>query len=176
MVCAGSLYDLLTLRMAYGVSLYGEATEEYSWFPGYAWTLAYCRGCSAHLVSACYSDVVVCGCSMALPWPCKAITSPCCAACLGVLHYLRSYQSVQTAVPIHDKLHGPGTASGVADKTCRGSTHRPCMTYVVLSVRQGWLFRAVDPQRLPRHFWGFKRSSFTVHGGMHGPHSSHLRA
>ncbi|KAK9843691.1 hypothetical protein WJX81_002577 [Elliptochloris bilobata] len=45
----GSLYDLLTLRVAYGVSLRGEATEEYTWFPGYSWRLAYCRGCSAHL-------------------------------------------------------------------------------------------------------------------------------
>ena len=53
---AGSLYDLLTLRAAYGVSLYGEATEEFTWFPGYAWTLAYCRGCSAHLVRACCCD------------------------------------------------------------------------------------------------------------------------
>ncbi len=50
MLRAGSLYDLLTLKTAYGVSLYGEATEEYTWFPGYSWTLAYCRGCSAHLV------------------------------------------------------------------------------------------------------------------------------
>ena len=57
--CAGSLYDLLTLRVAYGVSLYGEATEEYTWFPGYAWTLAYCRGCSAHLVRARCCAVVL---------------------------------------------------------------------------------------------------------------------
>jgi hypothetical protein len=49
---AGSLFDLMALRVAFGVSLYGEATEEYSWFPGYSWTLAYCRGCSAHLVRA----------------------------------------------------------------------------------------------------------------------------
>ena len=58
MARAGSLYDLLTLRVAYGVSLYGEATEEYTWFPGYAWTLAYCRDCSAHLVRACCCAVL----------------------------------------------------------------------------------------------------------------------
>lgn len=56
---AGSLYDLLTLRVAYGVSLYGEATEEYTWFPGYAWMLAYCRGCSAHLARACCCVLLV---------------------------------------------------------------------------------------------------------------------
>ena len=48
--------------------------------------------------------------------------------------------------------------------------------HMYVAVRQGWLFKAVEPQRLPRHFWGFKRSSFTVHGGMHGPHRPHPRA
>ncbi len=67
---AGSLFDLMALRVAFGGSLYGEATEEYSWFPGYSWTLAYCRGCSAHLV-----------CSN--PNPTLALPSSCCSAPAG---------------------------------------------------------------------------------------------
>eukprot|EP00329_Picozoa_sp_Boothbay-MS584-11_P006758 61365_4 len=30
----------------------GEPETEHSWFPGYAWTIAYCRGCTSHLVRA----------------------------------------------------------------------------------------------------------------------------
>jgi hypothetical protein len=27
----------------------GEPSEYYPWFPGYAWQIAVCRGCRAHL-------------------------------------------------------------------------------------------------------------------------------
>ncbi len=32
-----------------GCSQLGADTEEHSWFPGYAWTIAVCTGCGVHL-------------------------------------------------------------------------------------------------------------------------------
>ncbi len=51
----------------------------------------------------------------------------------------------------------------------QGGSCQPFLSLSTRVLRQGWLFRAVDPRRAPRHFWGFKRQAFTVHG-MRGPH------
>uniref|UniRef100_A0A2A4K2N0 Protein cereblon n=2 Tax=Heliothis virescens TaxID=7102 RepID=A0A2A4K2N0_HELVI len=45
----GYMHDLLTVRTATNVRAAGAASEEYSWFPGYAWTVAHCRHCAAHV-------------------------------------------------------------------------------------------------------------------------------
>jgi hypothetical protein len=31
------------------MALEGAASAEYSWFPGYAWTIALCAACAVHL-------------------------------------------------------------------------------------------------------------------------------
>ena len=35
--------------VAPGCDVISDATAEYSWFPGYAWQVAVCRGCGTHL-------------------------------------------------------------------------------------------------------------------------------
>lgn len=45
----GYVHDMVTLRRVRGVTLEGRPETENSWFPGYAWTIAYCRSCSQHL-------------------------------------------------------------------------------------------------------------------------------
>ena len=34
---------------AEGCSVYGEPTDEHTWFPGCVWQFAHCRGCGVHL-------------------------------------------------------------------------------------------------------------------------------
>ena len=50
----GYVHDMITLRKAKHVTLEGERQLEHSWFKGYAWTIAYCGGCTSHLVSFAY--------------------------------------------------------------------------------------------------------------------------
>ncbi|XP_075982339.1 protein cereblon-like isoform X2 [Anticarsia gemmatalis] len=45
----GYMHDLLTVSQTMHISLNGSPTAEYSWFPGYAWTIANCASCSAHV-------------------------------------------------------------------------------------------------------------------------------
>ena len=47
----GYVHDMVTLSKTVNVMPHGLAETANSWFPGYAWTLAYCRSCSMHLVS-----------------------------------------------------------------------------------------------------------------------------
>jgi cereblon len=47
----GYVHDMITLHRATNTSCEGEPETEHSWFPGYAWTIAYCAGCANHLVS-----------------------------------------------------------------------------------------------------------------------------
>ncbi|KAL4560283.1 hypothetical protein LXL04_032433 [Taraxacum kok-saghyz] len=42
---SGFVHEIMTLLKANGLALIGVPTEEYSWFPGYAWTIAYCATC-----------------------------------------------------------------------------------------------------------------------------------
>ncbi|KAH9761313.1 protein cereblon [Citrus sinensis] len=45
----GCVHEILTLNKANGLALYGPAETEYSWFPGYAWTVASCSICETHM-------------------------------------------------------------------------------------------------------------------------------
>ena len=47
----GYVHDMVTLASAVNVMPMGNSETANSWFPGYAWTLAYCRSCTHHLVS-----------------------------------------------------------------------------------------------------------------------------
>ncbi|CAI9267840.1 unnamed protein product [Lactuca saligna] len=42
---SGYVHEIMTLLKANGLALIGVPSEEYSWFPGYAWTIAYCATC-----------------------------------------------------------------------------------------------------------------------------------
>lgn len=46
----GYVHDMITLHRAINAECDGEPETEHSWFPGYAWTIAYCAGCANHLV------------------------------------------------------------------------------------------------------------------------------
>ncbi|CAB3225598.1 unnamed protein product [Arctia plantaginis] len=45
----GHVHDVLTVREVRNVNLSGLPTDEYSWFPGYAWTIATCEHCDSHV-------------------------------------------------------------------------------------------------------------------------------
>lgn len=45
----GLLHEVFTVGRAHGLLLEGPPTTEFSWFPGYAWEVAYCAACRAHL-------------------------------------------------------------------------------------------------------------------------------
>ncbi|KAM3958326.1 protein cereblon isoform 1-T1 [Aphomia sociella] len=45
----GFMHDIVTVSRAAHTLLSGSASAEYSWFPGYAWTIACCAGCMAHV-------------------------------------------------------------------------------------------------------------------------------
>ena len=45
----GHLHETLTLYQARNLKLVGTPSTEYSWFPGYAWTILECRTCHNHI-------------------------------------------------------------------------------------------------------------------------------
>ena len=45
----GLAFTIALFDGAPGCAAEGEATEHFSWFPGYAWRVAVCRGCRTHL-------------------------------------------------------------------------------------------------------------------------------
>ena len=45
----GILCEFFTFSSCPGGITFGDPTEEHSWFPGYCWSLALCRGCGNHL-------------------------------------------------------------------------------------------------------------------------------
>ncbi|KAH7840900.1 hypothetical protein Vadar_023083 [Vaccinium darrowii] len=45
----GYVHELLTLHKATGLALIGGPVKEYSWFPGYAWTVADCASCESQM-------------------------------------------------------------------------------------------------------------------------------
>jgi len=45
----GHVHETLTLYKAKNLRLVGQPSTEYSWFPGYAWTITECLGCSNHI-------------------------------------------------------------------------------------------------------------------------------
>ncbi|XP_008558965.1 protein cereblon isoform X2 [Microplitis demolitor] len=47
---AGAIHETITLHKAQSLVLdNAPASTEYSWFPGYAWTIAHCGGCRFHM-------------------------------------------------------------------------------------------------------------------------------
>lgn len=46
---AGLLFHIGCFAHAAGCRVIGPASEEYPWFPGFAWRLALCGGCADHL-------------------------------------------------------------------------------------------------------------------------------
>ncbi|KGN62799.1 protein cereblon isoform X2 [Cucumis sativus] len=45
----GYVHEIMTLYRANGLALRGRAQTEYSWFPGYAWTISICATCETQL-------------------------------------------------------------------------------------------------------------------------------
>ncbi|XP_057960255.1 uncharacterized protein LOC131152407 isoform X2 [Malania oleifera] len=45
----GFVHEIMTFYKANGLALYGRSTEEYSWFPGYAWTITQCATCESQM-------------------------------------------------------------------------------------------------------------------------------
>ena len=46
---SGKLIEIGCFRSAPGCRSVGEATLEWTWFPGHAWSVALCIGCATHL-------------------------------------------------------------------------------------------------------------------------------
>ncbi|KAK9946619.1 hypothetical protein M0R45_012072 [Rubus argutus] len=46
---SGCVHEIMTLYKATGLALTGLAVKEYSWFPGYAWTITKCATCETHM-------------------------------------------------------------------------------------------------------------------------------
>tara|TARA_B100000513_G_scaffold62261_1_gene24380 strand:+ start:390 stop:737 length:348 start_codon:yes stop_codon:yes gene_type:complete len=46
---AGRMFVVVSFAEAPGAADVGPPTEDYSWFKGYAWNFAHCRGCNSHL-------------------------------------------------------------------------------------------------------------------------------
>lgn len=46
---AGIVFEIGSFVEAPGCTVSGAPTYEFTWFPGYAWRFAHCRGCGAHL-------------------------------------------------------------------------------------------------------------------------------
>ncbi|MBL6958482.1 MAG: hypothetical protein ISR52_05830 [Rhodospirillales bacterium] len=45
----GLTFLVLCFKEAPGCTTAGDATEEHTWFPGFSWRYALCRGCGEHL-------------------------------------------------------------------------------------------------------------------------------
>lgn len=45
----GFVFDVQCFRDAPGCEVVGPPTAEFSWFPGFDWSIAYCAGCATHL-------------------------------------------------------------------------------------------------------------------------------
>lgn len=45
----GYVHEMITVRRAKGVYWNGRPSSQYSWFPGYAWTILHCRSCHSHV-------------------------------------------------------------------------------------------------------------------------------
>ncbi|XP_065849740.1 uncharacterized protein [Euphorbia lathyris] len=45
----GFVHEIMTFYTANGLALIGRAVKEYSWFPGYAWTITECGNCESQM-------------------------------------------------------------------------------------------------------------------------------
>lgn len=46
---AGRLFDIVCFKEAPGAVPQGAASGDFTWFPGYLWTISICRGCGIHI-------------------------------------------------------------------------------------------------------------------------------
>jgi hypothetical protein len=46
---AGIYFSVICFSKAAGINIAGEYTDEFTWFNGYRWSIALCRGCGYHL-------------------------------------------------------------------------------------------------------------------------------
>lgn len=46
---AGYVHETITVYRAESLALHDRASTEFSWFPGYAWTICHCSHCHAHI-------------------------------------------------------------------------------------------------------------------------------
>ncbi|EPS57480.1 hypothetical protein M569_17337, partial [Genlisea aurea] len=45
----GYVHEVMTLTETTGIAVVGRPVKEYSWFPGYAWSLTECTECGSHM-------------------------------------------------------------------------------------------------------------------------------
>ena len=45
----GRLFTIRCFSEAAGATVWGDPTPEFTWFPGFAWQYALCRGCAEHI-------------------------------------------------------------------------------------------------------------------------------
>jgi hypothetical protein len=57
----GLVFELLGVREAPGSTTVGRPTLYWTWFAGYAWQVALCRGCGAHVGWAYSGESRFCG-------------------------------------------------------------------------------------------------------------------
>lgn len=48
-MAGGYMHDIVTVARATNTELTGAPSAEFSWFPGYTWTIAVCASCMAHV-------------------------------------------------------------------------------------------------------------------------------
>jgi len=46
---AGVIYEIRCFKKAPGIVIYGEPTDEFSWFAGHTWQYSICAACQEHL-------------------------------------------------------------------------------------------------------------------------------
>jgi hypothetical protein len=46
---AGVIYEIRCFKQAEGCTVYGQPTDEFTWFKGYVWRYALCASCLVHL-------------------------------------------------------------------------------------------------------------------------------
>ncbi|KAF5283193.1 hypothetical protein FQA39_LY17385 [Lamprigera yunnana] len=45
----GHVFETVTVLTVKNFNLVGSSSQEFSWFPGYLWTIMQCRGCRSHI-------------------------------------------------------------------------------------------------------------------------------
>lgn len=92
----GYVHDMITLIRTVNVMPHGLPETANSWYPGYSWTLAYCRSCSLHMVS-CFGFDDSCNCvttmNMVRMYGLKQSAICTCMLSLSIKHGCLSFES-----------------------------------------------------------------------------------
>lgn len=70
------MHDILTVSEACNVETNGAPSAEYSWFPGYTWTVALCANCMVHVgwrYAAIFTTYLCSKSSPAITWDVTSI-------------------------------------------------------------------------------------------------------